>query len=444
MLKRPILLPLLVLIISIIAIDICLPPFFIRDHYVKHLNESLHFKYLILDDGKETPKNYGYNAKVIAYYDYENRIWKSTRGKIKLYIPKRGLPNGGLFPTNNFTKNDSVDNPRFHYGDVLVSSDKLLPIVNFDSSFNYERYMKHQRIYHQVFVHSFRIIETNKGNFFVRIAKKTNYALQNRILYSGMKDDQAHLAIAMLLGDKHELNPEVRSWFNVSGLAHILCVSGLHIMMIVLYISFLLKILLPKTIQGVYIRNFISILSCWIIAFIVGLTPSALRVATMLTLLIITKFTPFSNDKLNILLVTAFVFLCIEPMLLFNISFQLSFLAVLGIILTQRFFNNFLIYITKTKNKYLKAVFSNVATTTSAQLLTFPIIVINFHRFPIFAILTNLLVVPCMQVILISLIVLLILVDIPLIGDVIAWICNTEMTILMAIAKGTDYLTMLF
>ena len=139
----------------------------------------------------------------------------------------------------------------------------------------------------------------------------------------------------MLLGNKNEMNPSIRNAFNVAGIAHILCVSGLHIMIIIMSISWLLQYVLPSNLKWYYIKNIIIILATWIIAFIVGLTPSALRVSTMMTILLLSRMTPLSSDSLNTLYVTAFIFLILNPMVLFNLSFQLSFLAVFGIITLQ-------------------------------------------------------------------------------------------------------------
>jgi competence protein ComEC len=424
MFKRPILLPLIALILAIIIVDTCLPTIFLRNHYTKHLEESACFKYLILDNGKQTNKTYAYTAKVIDYYDYDNRLWKKTCGDVKLYVPK--------------TAED-----RFVYGDVVVSTDKMEKIKNFSPSFNYEKYMRHQRIYHQVYVNSYRIIEKNRGNFFIRIAQKANHSLEDRLIYSGLSKDESGLAIAMLLGDKNEMNPSIRNAFNVAGIAHILCVSGLHIMIIIMAISWLLQYVLPANLKWYYIKNIIIILATWIIAFIVGLTPSALRVSTMMTILLLSRMTPLSSDSLNTLYVTAFIFLILNPMVLFNLSFQLSFLAVFGIITLQPILVR-TFYRKKTiKATIKKKIIQNFSTTTAAQTFCLPVLLINFNRFPIFCLLTNLIVVPMMQVILISLIIFLIFVDVPLLNTALSFIVSIEMDVLMFIAKGADALTTL-
>lgn len=424
MFKRPIILPLLILILSIILVDAFLPTFFLKNHYSKHLEESSCFKYLILNSGKKTDHGTNYTAKVIDYYDYDNRLWKSTCGKVKLFVPNK-------------------IQQKFVYGDVVVSTDKLKSIENYSSHFNYKRYMRHQRIYHQVYINSFRRIQQNKGNFIIRIAQRTNDYLKERMEYSGLSKDESSLAIAMLLGDKNEMNPEIRSAFNVSGIAHILCVSGLHIMLILMSINWLLKIFLHNSLKSFNIRIYSLVILSWIIALIVGLTPSAVRVAFMLSILLLCKKTPLTSDRLNTLLVVGFFLLVLDPLSLFNISFQLSFLSLLGIILFKPIISNWIFRFNISEHNIYKKFVGNISTTTAAQCFCLPIILIDFNRFPVFFLITNLIVIPLMQIILISLIVFLIFVDVPLLNTALSFFVGIEMDFLIFIAKGTDALTTL-
>ena len=431
MFKRPVGLLLLIFAVLIIIADMFLPAVFLNNHYIKHTTQTDTFKYLITDSPKQTPKTLSYLAEIIAYYDTSAHQWHKTKGKIKIYIPKI---NSAGSPTRILK-----------YGDVIVSSDKIQPIKNFDTvkSFNYVRYMRHKRIYRQVFIRCFSFEKANQGNKIIAAAKNVNILLQNRIKRSDMGINQQNLASAMLLGSKQDLDSQIRQQFNTSGLAHILCVSGLHIMLIVSAVSFLLKAVLPKNLTGLYIRNAAAILLCWAVAFIVGLTPSALRVAVMLTLLIISKFTPLNDDNINILLTTAFIFLCFDPLILFNISFQLSFLAVFGLLTIKPWLYNLIKIQRNKKLLFLNRPLSNMATTLSAQIFCFPVIILNFSRFPVLFLLTNLIVVPLMQIILISLIFMLIFTDVPLLNNVLSWLCNLEMSLLLETARIADEITSL-
>lgn len=430
MFKRPVSVLLLIYILLIIIADSFLPVVFLRNHYIKHLFEADKFRYRIVDTQKETEKYYSYTAKIISYFDKKNNKWEKTCGKIKVYIAKD--IDGRLKQTE------------LHYGDEIISGDKLVPLRNTasPSSFNYVRYMRHKRIYHIVFMRDFDVSASDRGNKIVTNAKKINMFLKKRLQSSNMGSRQKNLATALLLGDKKDMDKSVRQQFNTSGLAHILCVSGLHIMLIINAFSYLIKYVLPKNKTGVYIRNVFVLLFCWTVAFIVGLTPSALRVAVMLSLLTLSKFTSLDNDRINTLFVTAFIFLCCDPWLLFNISFQLSFLAVFGLLTIRPLLDNMMKRTKIADIPLIKKIFSNMITTVSAQSFCFPVIIYNFSDFPVMFLITNLVIVPLMQIILVSLIIFLFVADVPLLGGIFTSLCNAEMSFMMYVASLADKITL--
>lgn len=412
--KRPVIFLLSVLVLTIIIVDSFLPIIFLRNHYTKH-PEATCYKYLILDNGKQTRKgnHISYNAKVINWYDNSSRLWKNCKGEIKIYQPR--------------FDEEGLENKPFSYGDVVSSSDEMLPISNFSEKFNYVRYMKHQRIYHSVFVNHWRVVETNQGNFFVRISKKINERLHDRVLFSGMKKETAQLAVAMLLGDKTEMNSDIRQSFNAAGLGHILCVSGLHIGILMIFFTYILSLLIPNINNRIYIINWTSIVIVWILNAIVGFTPSATRVAMLLTILYLCKMYMLYYDRINVLLVLAFISLVFKPYLLFNISFQLSYLAVLGIFICVPYLEKWRMKKQSRMKPFVNKLLANLSMTTSAQVFTLPITLVNFGYFPVFFLVSNLIVLPILQLSLISLIALLIFVDVPLLSNVIAFCCDVEL-----------------
>ena len=150
--KRPILLPLIILIIVIVVYDCCCPVIFFRNHYVKHAgSETEYFKYVIKSRPKETKKgnHLSYTAKTVAYFSMIDSNWHKCTGDIKIYIPKHSI--------------NGEENPVVNYSDTIITKNNLLAIRNFDSSFNYVRYMRHQRIYHSVFANEFEL-QKRKSN----------------------------------------------------------------------------------------------------------------------------------------------------------------------------------------------------------------------------------------------------------------------------------------
>ncbi|MBP3253010.1 MAG: ComEC/Rec2 family competence protein [Bacteroidales bacterium] len=424
MFRYPVAILLAVLITATAVVDTFLPAVFSGKHYINQYPAQKTFKYLITDNCKDSKNFRAYEAKIISYYDSTLQQWSATKGKIKLYVAKRD--------------SNLQNTPVLKYGDVIVSSDRLLPVSNYDSTFNYVRYMKHKRIYHICFVRSFSLTDSNQGNKIINAAKLSNAYLHKRLEKTSMGINQKNLAAALLLGDKQDLDKQIRNQFNTSGLAHILCVSGLHIMLIISFLSFLLKYILPAGLTFVYIRNALLVLTCWIIAFIVGLTPSAMRVALMLTLFIISRFVNLNSNPLNLLLTVAFVFLCFDPLLMYNLSFQLSFLSMAGILILKPILQGYVLRLTKPKRRFFQRIISDAAASTSAQLAVMPVLIMDFHAFPVMFLITNLIVLPLMQIILISLIIMLVFADIPLVCNAVEWVCNAEMSLLMFIASAFD------
>ncbi|MBQ4420608.1 MAG: ComEC/Rec2 family competence protein [Bacteroidales bacterium] len=428
--KRPIFLPLVILIVTIIVYDSCCPVIFFRSHYIKHTNsQTEYFKYVIKSKPKQTKKgnHFSYTAKTVAYFSVDDSQWHECTGDIKLYIPKYCI---------NAERNPEVD-----YLDTIITKNNLLAIKNFDSSFNYVRYMRHQRIYHSVFANDFELHKRKKTSNIFELSFDINEKLRN-VLLNTLDKKTSSVAIAMLLGDKTEMDDEVRQSFNASGLAHLLCVSGLHIMILIGFFSFLFKWVLPPNIIGFYSKQVILVLLSWTIAFIVGLTPSSMRVATMLSILFISEIFLLNNDRLNILLLTAFIFLLINPLILFNVSFQLSFLAVLGILAFKPWINN---RINKTitllpirnhlLNRLLYSISSNVSVSIAVQLCCLPVLLFYFKSFPLFAIIGNLVAIPLAQIILITLVFFLFLAQVPIISASLSYILQMEIDALIYIAE---------
>lgn len=419
MFKRPIIIPLIFLIIGIIIVDSFVPVFFVNEHYSAHFDKATSFRYLITDNYKPKKNWTVYEAKVIEYFD--GNTWQKTKGKALINLPK--------------------DSEALNYGDVVESEEKMQRIKNFaDLDFDYQKYMNHKRLYHNVYCKDFKVINHNQGNKIIKWAKNSNGYLKSKIESSNLSERNSKLAISLLLGDKSKLDMDIKNSFSVTGIAHILCVSGLHIGLILAFFHEITKFICLFGLRFYYFRQILLIVIAWLIALIIGCTPSSLRVALMFTIVVASKILPLQTDSLNSLYCTAFFLLLANPLLLFDISFQLSFLAVLGILTCMPFINRL---IEKYRRKGLEAqILKNIGVSLSAQSFATPIILYNFKTFPILFLLTNVIVVPFLGFILISIIVLICFMDIPFLNDVLSFVVNVELDVLVAIAKFVERLTM--
>lgn len=418
MIKRPIIIPLIFLIIGIIIVDSFVPIFFVNDHYSSHFDKAESFRYLITDNYKPKKNWSVYEAKVIEYFD--GNTWQKTKGKVLINLPK-----------------DSED---LNYGDIVESKEKMQRIKNFaDLDFDYQKYMNHERLYHNVYCKDFKVINHNQGNKIIKWAKNANQSLKNRIESSKLSEKNANLATSLLLGDKSKLDIDIRNSFSATGIAHILCVSGLHIGLILGFIQLITKFICLFGLRFYYFRQILLVIIAWAIALIIGCTPSALRVALMFTIFTLSKNLPIQTNPLNTLYCTAFLLLIADPLLLFDISFQLSFLAVLGILICVPIIDKFLLKY-KTKS-YFKPIIQNITVSFSAQAFTAPIIIYKFKTFPILFLLTNVIVIPFLGLILISIILLVVFADIGFLNYVLSFVVEIELTCLTSIAKFIEILT---
>jgi competence protein ComEC len=407
--RRPILFVLIPFCIIIIIVEQFCPVFFVRNHYSKHIEDKQYYKILIKEDPQLRNKTIRYKAK-ITHYLKENS-WHKTTGDIMLY----------------FSKQDSAYNLK--YGDIITTNSLLVPIQNFSdtSSFDYKRMMQRQRIYHNIFVRkgSWKKIEQEKGNPLIARAKKINQHLVKKLLKSDLPKEESALAIGMLLGDKTYIDKQTEQEFRTAGLTHILVVSGMNIAIILLVLESFLKFLIFGRYKLIIVRKIILLISAFLLCLIVSLTPSALRVAIMMTILFLSKYTNRGYDSLNIFWVTVFVFLVFDPLLLFNWSFQFSFLAVLGIIVFAKYREKIM---PKYKHSYVTSqIVSAAGMTLSAQAFLFPILLWRFRVIHTYILLANIIVVPFMSIVLVTIILFLFFADITLLGTITQTILHWEL-----------------
>lgn len=419
MFKRPILFILIPLCLIIILVEAYSSVFFIRNHYSKHVDKDMYYKVLIKSQPIESKKTLKHQGE-ITYYLSGNK-WHSTTGDIMIY----------------FSKKDSAQ--VLKYGDVITTNSPLLEIENREGSpFDYKRFMQRRRIYDNVFLRkdSWKKIEENKGNWLIASSRKVKLNLENKLLNSNLGRRESALAIGMLLGDKAYFDQEVIRQFTSAGLTHILCVSGMNVALIIIVIDFLLKLLSMGNYRLIIWRKIIAVIISFAICFIVGLNPSVLRVAIMMSVILLTKYIGRGYDSINSLLVTAFIFLCFDPLILFNWSFQFSFLAVFGIVMLGK-------YLAQIKSKLhwsLKPFASAAGMTISAQLFVMPLIISRFRYFPTYTLLANIIIVPFLSIVLVNIILFLIIGDVPLIGTFTETVLNYELLAMQNIISWIDSL----
>ena len=265
-----------------------------------------------------------------------------------------------------------------------------------------------------------------------RIERTQQYFLHQRTLLlkrlqsSGLSDDQYAVVAAMALGDKSALTHELRETYSMTGASHILALSGLHLSIIYALLSMLVVGRRWQTISQVAI-----ILSIWAFVFLVGMSASVVRSAVMLTVYALLALGHRKKMSVNTLAFTAIVMLLVSPQALFDVGFQMSFMAVFSILLfVPLFYRPFSAEYLMT-HRVVKWVWGMVAISVAAQIGVAPLIAYYFGRFSCYFLLTNFIVIPAATIILyLSLATLLI----PSIGVLLASIVGLLNTTLLYIA----------
>ena len=217
----------------------------------------------------------------------------------------------------------------------------------------------------------------------------------------GIGEENYAIVAAMTLGDKTALTPEIRESFNITGAGHVLAISGLHLGILYMMVSFLVRGLRLRIVTQV-----LTILLIWAFAFLVGMSPSVVRSATMLTIYGLLSLGYRQKMSINVLAFTAIVLLVLKPQSLFDIGFQMSFLAVLAILLFYPLFNSVFSERWLMEHRLMRWLWGMTALSLSAQIGVAPLIAFYFHRFSTYFLLSNFIVIPCAYLILVGAILL--------------------------------------
>lgn len=258
--------------------------------------------------------------------------------------------------------------------------------------------------------------------------------LDNAVIRNAISDrwegrqEERSLLKAVCLGDRSELTPAMEEDFSMAGGMHILAVSGLHMGLIWWVLSRLLSVLVRITGKELF-RTLIILLVLWTYAWITGFSSSVCRAVTMFSLLTAGRWLDRRSGTLNGIIVSAFLLLVLNPNRIMDVGFQLSYMAVLGIITLQPVFRK----LVSVRNRVLRWILDATAVSIAAQLATAPLVAYYFHQLPSYAILTNLVAVP-----LLSCIITLFVVSVPFFATgCCTWLFNWPLTKLGALLNRT-------
>ncbi len=271
--------------------------------------------------------------------------------------------------------------------DRIIAHFELMDIQNNGNpgEFDAVSYWRNQGIDHMAFVgeYDFKVIQSQEPLWYDEWRERTRLFVESA-LQDNLSGQDLAVALALVLGDKDKLNPETKNQFSSAGAMHVLAVSGLHvgiIMQILLFIFGRFPRFISKRTALV-----ITLIFIWAYATLIGFPVSVVRASIMFSMLGIGQVFGRQSNGLNVLAFSAFIMLLYEPFWLFQIGFQLSFVAILGIMTLFKPISN-LIYV---ENKWLKKIWEGSVVGLVAQITTLPLTLYYFHQFPNYFLLTNL------------------------------------------------------
>lgn len=322
--------------------------------------------------------------------------YKAAATALRLVYPDSMMPVKGTILL--YFQKDSC-RPALHYGDQLLIAAPLQPIKNPGNpgSFDFQRYFAFRNVFYETFLtpgHWMRL-KTHTGSGLERSllsVRKHMTGILRRYIHG---KNATGLSEALLIGYKDDLDKSLRQAFAGAGIIHLIAISGLHLGLIYALLSFLLKPLEKKK-RARRLRAIVVISGLWLFSFLAGGSVSVLRSAVIFSLLVVGDCLDRRSPVYNSLAASAFLLLCYNPLWLWDTGFQLSYAAVLSILLFYKPVYNLLFL----RQPVLHFLWKSAAVALAAQVLTLPLTIYYFHRFPLLFLPANLLAVPLTGIIL--------------------------------------------
>ena len=314
-------------------------------------------------------------------------------------------------------------------GSSWIITDKILqPIENFKSlDFDYKKFCRLRHIYSQLYLkeNEYSIVphvETKSALTILDSVRKKILVIIKR--YVSSKSENSLLE-ALMVGYTDDLDPVLLKSYADTGVIHIIAISGLHLALICQFLQIVFS-QKGRNKSSRWIKLFVIFSCLWGYSLLSGASPSVIRAAGMFSLALFAKNIFRETTLYNILAASAFLLLCFDPFWIFDTGFQLSYAAVLSLGLFSKPIRDLL----PLQNKTLRALWNATSVSIAAQILTTPVCIYYFHRFPTYFLVANLLAVPLSSLILAGGILLCACSPIHPLAQFIGWILEILINVL--------------
>lgn len=376
-------------------------------------------------------------AQPINHQDHYSNIINEERAIWTLKIKESLKPN--LYSTRYFALVTKIDQQPAS-GTILLTLPQDSSILNVDDEiqvfskpypispslnphqFDYKNYLKTLGVYDQLGIKDNQFIRiTNPKKTLTGIASRIRSHIISQLQKEHFGTDELGVIQALLLGQRDNISEETYSNYQKAGAVHILAVSGLHIGILLLLIQFILRPLrnLP---HGRTVILILSVVLLWIFAFIAGLSASIVRATTMFSFVAYALYLNRPSNTFNILALSIlFILLFIDPNLIFQVGFQMSYAAVFSILWIFPMLRD----VWFPKNRAIRYFWQLLCVSIAAQLGVLPISLFYFHQFPGLFFISNLIIVPALGLILGTGIIVILLSLLNVLPLQLAWFYNT-------------------
>lgn len=355
-----------------------------KNHFQNSSLENSYCKALVIE--KRSLSEKGFTSFLTEIQSiFNDSITINTSGKALIYIKDSIdlLPNTTLVFKNSF---EGIQPPKNPY------------------AFDYSNFLKKKKIYHHAFPKKIKIISSSQWNFFA-FCNYTRAKIIQKLEKKYGLHDEVTLMKAMLLGEKNHLSFNLKQPYSKTGTLHLLAISGLHtgILYGCFYLFLYFFTFIPR---GRFFRIIISLLLLWLYASLTGLSASVCRASLMITLFQLSSLLNRDAKSIHTICLSAFILLIINPNFLFDVGFQLSYSAVLSIVLFFPYFQNRITFRYRIVRFYYHASLISIIATIG----TLPLTLYYFNSFPTLFLVSNLVITPIFCFIMgLGLIVLLLL-----------------------------------
>lgn len=285
--------------------------------------------------------------------------------------------------------------------DELVLTNVPLQKINTPlnpNQFNYKEYLKKQGIHQQMYLEKHQFKRLGFGSITLNgVSEQFRDFVKISLDKQHFSNDELAVMNALLLGQRNEISKELLNDYSKAGAIHILAVSGLHVGIILMLLQTLFKFF-ERFKHGKIVKTLLIIFILWMFAFVAGLSASVVRAVTMFTFLAIGQHLGSKRIILFSLFSSMCFLLIFKPLFLFDVGFQLSYLAVLGIITIQSKLYKVILF----KNYFLNKIWQLTSVSMAAQVGVLPLSLFYFHQFPGLFFLSNIVIIPFLGVILMA------------------------------------------